>query len=71
MLHEHRIMDRHNRNGGGELIVGAYSEEQLIAFNQKHDREMGFTFEFPTIYFNVRRLPESSFLPPEKLWSGG
>lgn len=76
MLKEHREPNpeplprrtgRPRRNVDDPLVVGAYTVEQIRAFNLEHDRKYGFRPDFPH-YTRAARLPETYSGPVEKVW---
>lgn len=42
---------------------GAFSEQEILAANRRHDRYYGWSFEWPGIYANALRLPETTVGP--------
>lgn len=64
-----RIMPRTVRNGGTPSPTNGFSEEEIERFNWEHDLRNGFSFEFPTVFFNPRRLPETFCGPISELWN--
>lgn len=46
-----------------------YTDEEIRAFNEAHDRKLGFSFDCSSVYTNLARLPETFVGPPEKLWN--
>lgn len=58
----------HSRNGGSDLVVSRYSEQQIAEFNRKHDIENGWSPEMTTVYVNRNRLPETVVSKPDKVW---
>lgn len=56
------------RHGASALQTDRYSEEVIIECNKLHDARLGWSLEFPSLYLNVKRLPESHFGPASTLW---
>lgn len=46
------------------LEVGAYTVDEIVAANRRHDRVYGWSPLFPMTYSNRRRMPESVWGEP-------
>jgi len=56
------------RQDDGPIIVGAYSVEEIKAFNAAHDRKYGWSVYFSSLYSNLQRHPETYTGPIANLW---
>ncbi len=50
---------RPRRPDNSPLVVGVYSAEQILVANGRHDARNGWTKEFPAIFTNLKRFPET------------
>jgi hypothetical protein len=41
------------------LMVGAFTVQEILDANRRHDLQYGWNSRFPTIYTNAFRLPET------------
>lgn len=48
-----------NRHGVQGLQTNRYSELEIEAFNRSHDSKMGWSQQFPNLYLNIDRHPET------------
>ena len=63
-----RLTGSKNRHDSSPMQTTRYSEDTIAEMNREHDAKYGFTMDCQTIYQNVRRLPESVFVPASKCW---
>lgn len=45
--------------------AGVFSTEGILEANRRHDRHYGWSFEFPSLYTNLARLPETTIGRPD------
>lgn len=44
--------------------AGVFTPEEILEANRRHDRYYGWSFEFPSLYTNLARLPETTLGRP-------
>ncbi len=65
----HREAHREVRHGAGpEPRTNTFTQEDLLRMNEEHDRKMGWSPQFASLYTNPNRHPETHLGPPETLW---
>jgi len=59
---------RRNLHGSGATITSAYTEQEIQAANEAHDRKYGFSQRFQH-YTNVDRHPETHLGPISEVFN--
>ena len=66
MTHEQANKRAPNYHAPVELRKSAFSEEEILAANNRHDREYGWSVKMPHVYTNLARCAPASTARPGK-----